>query len=51
MFRLYSTYYYSFTTVVKESCNKEGVSFSQLTRLIKSIGYVRKINDFTIKLI
>jgi hypothetical protein len=47
-FRPHSQYYCSFTAVVRDSCDG-GVSFSQLTRLIESIGYVGKIDDFTIK--
>ncbi|KAH0535945.1 hypothetical protein FGG08_007156 [Glutinoglossum americanum] len=47
-FRPHSQHYCSFTAVVRDSCDG-GVSFSQLTRLIESIGYVGKIDDFTIK--
>jgi hypothetical protein len=48
-FRPHSTHCCSFTAVVNESCDEGGVSFSQLTRLIESIGHVGKIDDFTIK--
>jgi len=48
-FRLYSQHCCSFIAVVQDSCDERGVSFSQLTQLIRSIGYVGKIDDFTIK--
>jgi hypothetical protein len=48
-FRPHSTHYCSFTAVVREGCNGQGVSLSQLAQLIKSIGHVGKIDDFTIK--
>jgi hypothetical protein len=48
-FRPHSTHCCSFTAVVNESCDEGGVSFSQLTRLIESIGHVGKIDDFAIK--
>jgi hypothetical protein len=48
-FRPYSQHCCSFTAVVQDSCDERGVSFSQLAQLIKSIGHVGKIDDFTIK--
>jgi hypothetical protein len=48
-FRPYSQHCCSFTAVVREGCDGQGVSFSQLTQLIESISHVRKIDDFTIK--
>jgi len=48
-FRPLSPHYCSFTTVIRDSCNEQGVSFSQVARLIESIGYMGKIDDFTIK--
>jgi hypothetical protein len=48
-FRPHSTRCCSFTAVVREGCNGQGVSFSQLTQLIESIGHVGKIDDFAIQ--
>jgi hypothetical protein len=48
-FRLYSLYCCSFTTVIRDGCAEQEVSFSQVVRLITSIGYIAKINDFIIK--
>jgi hypothetical protein len=48
-FRPCSQHWCSFTAVVREGCDGRGISFSQLTQLIESIGHVGKINDFTIK--
>jgi hypothetical protein len=48
-FRPYSQHCCSFTAVVQDSCDKQGVSFSQLAQLIESIGHIGKIDDFTIK--
>ncbi|PMD21111.1 hypothetical protein NA56DRAFT_703789 [Hyaloscypha hepaticicola] len=39
----------STTGVIRDSCVERGVSFSQVVRFIASIGYVGKIDDFTIK--
>jgi hypothetical protein len=47
----YSLYCYSFIAIVRDGYNRRGVSFSQVARLIESIGYIGKIDDFTIKLI
>jgi hypothetical protein len=47
-FRPHSQHYCSFTALAQESCDG-GVSFSQLTRIIESTGYIGKIEDFTIK--
>jgi len=49
MFRPHSLHYCSFTTVIRDGYAERGVSFSQVIRLITSIGYIGKINDFTIK--
>jgi hypothetical protein len=49
IFRPHSVYYYSFTIVIRDSYNGQGVSFGQLVRLIASISYMGKIADFTIK--
>lgn len=35
--------------VISEGCDRRGVPFSQGAQLIKSIGHIGKINDFTIK--
>ncbi|KAI9770373.1 MAG: hypothetical protein M1839_003215 [Geoglossum umbratile] len=48
-FRPHSLYCCSFTAVIRDGCDGRGVSFSQLAQLIKSIGYMGKIDDFTIK--
>ncbi|KAI9782622.1 MAG: hypothetical protein M1839_004868 [Geoglossum umbratile] len=48
-FRPHSLYCCSFTAVIWDGCNGRGVSFGQLAQLIESIGYVGKIDDFTIK--
>jgi hypothetical protein len=48
-FRPYSPYCCSFAAVIRDNCDGQGVSFSQLTQLIESIGHVGKIDDFTIK--
>jgi hypothetical protein len=48
-FRPHSQHCCSFTAVVRDGCDGRGVSFSQLARLIVSIGHVGKIDDFTIK--
>lgn len=48
-FRPHSPDCCSFTAVVRDGCKGQGVSFSQAARLIKSIGHVGKIDDFTIK--
>jgi hypothetical protein len=48
-FRPHSTRCCSFTVVVREGCDGQGVSFSQLAQLIESIGHVGKIDNFTIK--
>ena len=38
----------SFTAVILDGCDRNGV-FTQLAQLIKGIGYVGELNDFTIK--
>jgi len=48
-FRPHSPHCCSFTAVVRDGCAERGVSFSQVVRLIVSIGHVGKIDDFTIK--
>jgi hypothetical protein len=48
-FRPQSSHICSFTAVVQDVRDGRGVSFSQLARLIESIGHVGKIDDFTIK--
>ena len=48
-FRPQSPHSYAFTAVVRDVCQGQGVSFSQLAQLIKGIGYVGKLGDFTIK--
>lgn len=48
-FRSHSPHCCSFTAVIRDSCVERGVSFSQVVRFIASIGYVGKIDDFTIK--
>jgi hypothetical protein len=48
-FRLYSQHCCSFTAVIREGCDRRGVSFSQVAQLIESIGHIGKIDDFTIK--
>ncbi|KAI9769831.1 MAG: hypothetical protein M1840_003825 [Geoglossum simile] len=48
-FRPHSLYCCSFTAVIRDGCDRRGVSFGQLAQLIESIGYVGKIDDFTIK--
>jgi hypothetical protein len=48
-FRPHSPHCYSFTIVIREGYNRRGVSFSQVVRLIASIGHIGKIVDFTIK--
>ncbi len=50
-FRPHSTQCCSFIAVVRDSRDGRGISFSQLAQLIESVGYVGRINDFTIKLI
>jgi len=46
IFYLHFTNCYSFIAIIYA---EQGVSFGQLSRLITSIGYIGKINDFTIK--
>jgi hypothetical protein len=48
-FRPHSPHNSSFTAVIRDDCDGRGVSFSQVARLIESIGYVGEIDDFTIK--
>jgi hypothetical protein len=48
-FRPHSLHCCSFTAVIRDGYDGRGVSFGKLARLIKSIGYAGKINDFTIK--
>ena len=48
-FRPHSLHFCSFTAVIQDGCDGRGVSFSQVARLIESIGHVGKIDDFTIK--
>jgi hypothetical protein len=49
MFHPHSLYYYSFTALIQADRSRTEISFSQLARLIENIGYVGKIDDFTIK--
>jgi len=49
IFRPHSLHCCSFTAVIRDGCDRRGVFFSQLAQLIKSIGYMEKIDDFTIK--
>jgi hypothetical protein len=48
-FRPHSPHCCSFTAVIRDGCAERGVSFSQVVRLIASIGHAGKIDDFTIK--
>jgi hypothetical protein len=48
-FRPHSRHYCSFTAVVWESCDGQGVSFNQLAQLVENIGHIGKIDDFSIK--
>ena len=48
-FRPHSPHCCSFTAVIRDGCAERGVSFSQVVRLIASIGHVGKIDDFTIR--
>ena len=48
-FRPLSPHCCSFTAVIWDGCDRQGVSFGQLARLIENIGYIGKIDDFTIK--
>lgn len=48
-FRPHSPHCCSFTAVIRDGRGGRGVSFGQLARLIKSIGHIGKIDDFTIK--
>jgi hypothetical protein len=48
-FRPHSTRCCSFIVVVRDGRDERGVSFSQLAQLIESVGYVKKIDNFTIK--
>jgi hypothetical protein len=48
-FRPHSPHCCSFTAVIRDGSAERGVSFSQVVRLIASIGHVGKIDDFTIK--
>ncbi|KAF8846608.1 hypothetical protein BDZ45DRAFT_423262 [Acephala macrosclerotiorum] len=38
-----------FKAIIQDGCDGRGVSFSQVARLIESVGHVGKIDDFTIK--
>jgi hypothetical protein len=49
IFRPHSLYCCSFTAVIRDGCDRRGVSFGQLAQLIESISHVGKIDDFTIK--
>jgi hypothetical protein len=49
IFRPHSLHCCSFTAVTRDGCEGQGVSFSQLTRLVESIGHAGQIDDFTIK--
>jgi hypothetical protein len=49
-FRPHSPHCCSFTAVIRDGRGGRGVSFGQLARLIKSIGHIGKIDDFTNKL-
>jgi hypothetical protein len=46
----HSSRYSSFSAVIREGCEGQGVSFSQLTRFFESIGHCGQIVDFTFKL-
>jgi hypothetical protein len=48
-FRPWSPHSCSFTVVIRDGCDGNGVSFTQLAQLIKGIGYVGELDDFTIK--
>ncbi|KAH8587346.1 hypothetical protein B0O99DRAFT_694618 [Bisporella sp. PMI_857] len=48
-FRPHSLHCWSFTALVQDSCDNQGVSFRHLTQLIESIGHVGDIEDFTVK--
>jgi hypothetical protein len=48
-FRPHSAHCFSFTAVVRDSCDGRGVSLGQVVQLMASIGHVGKIDDFTIK--
>jgi hypothetical protein len=48
-FRQHSPHRCSFTAVIRDGSTNQGVSFRQVVRLITSIGYSEKIDDFTIK--
>ncbi|KAI9046430.1 hypothetical protein LZ554_009563 [Drepanopeziza brunnea f. sp. 'monogermtubi'] len=48
-FRPHSAHCYFFTAVVRDRCDGRGISFGQIVGLIASIGYMGKIDDFTIK--
>jgi hypothetical protein len=48
-FRPHSPHRCSFTAVIRDGSTNQGVSFRQVVRLITSIGYSEKIDDFTIK--
>ena len=47
--RPHSAHCYSFTAVIRDGCDRRGVSLAQVVRLIASTGHVGKIDDFTIK--
>lgn len=48
-FRPHSAHCHSFTAVVRDGGNGQGVSFGQLARLVASIGHAGEIDDFTVK--
>jgi hypothetical protein len=48
-FRPHSLYECSFTAVIQADHSELVFSFSQAAKLIENIGYVRKIDNFTIK--
>jgi hypothetical protein len=48
-FRPQSLHCCSFTAVIQDGCDRRGVSFSQVARLIESTSHVGKIDEFTIK--
>jgi hypothetical protein len=48
-FRPHSLHECSFTAVIRAAHSRPEISFGQVAKLIKNIGYVGKIDDFTIK--
>ena len=48
-FRPWSPHSCSFTAVIEDGCDGNGASLTQLAQLIKGIGYIGELEDFTIK--